>query len=208
MLSFQISQSSIINKLLISYDLPPALLTFSFERHERRMSTAWWGVREAENVPDCNRSYGGGEGLWWGSGVTQRVRGWKKRASSLRTLGPICTSPGMLKSRALHTGSSSQASVLPLSQSESLLPTLFTGKAEKQTVPIVEGGLCYQGERNILTEAGRFYTYRKGSYSHFTDSENHPRYTIRYSEYFRIWAPGRTGAVFQIPCPEFQQVCN
>lgn len=121
------------------------------------------GVREAQNVPDYNRSYSGGEGLWWGSGIMQRVRGWEKRASPLGTLGPVCTSPGTLRSRTLHTWSSSQASTLPLSQSESLLPTFFTGKAEKQAVPIVEGGLCYKGKCNILTEAGHFYPYRKGS---------------------------------------------
>ena len=44
MLSFQIAQSSITNKLLISYDLPPALLTFSFKRREQRMTMELVGV--------------------------------------------------------------------------------------------------------------------------------------------------------------------
>lgn len=75
-------------------------------------------------------------------------------------------------------------------------------------MPIVEGGLLYEGRCNILIEAGHFYSYKKGNYSHFTDTENHPKHTIRYSEYFRTWAPDRTGVLFLIPCPEFQQVCN
>ena len=44
MLSFQIAQSSITNKLLISYDLPPALLAFSFKRREQRMTMELVGV--------------------------------------------------------------------------------------------------------------------------------------------------------------------
>ena len=50
-LSFQIAQSSITNKLLISYDLPPALLTFSFERREQRMTMNWWGCQGGRECP-------------------------------------------------------------------------------------------------------------------------------------------------------------
>lgn len=44
-----------------------------------------------------------GEGLWPGSGVTQRVSGWEKGAPSLGTPGPVCILPSLLVSRELHT---------------------------------------------------------------------------------------------------------
>lgn len=43
-------KSSVTNKLLISYNLPPTLLTFSFERCERRMTLELVGVSERHRM--------------------------------------------------------------------------------------------------------------------------------------------------------------
>lgn len=64
-----------------------------------------------------------------------------------------------------------------------LLPSLE--KQKTKPVSIAEGGSCYEGRCSILMEAGHLCSYRKGNYSQFTDTENGPKYTIRYSEPFR-----------------------
>ena len=75
MLSFQIAQSSITNKLLISYDLPPALLTFSFERREQRMTMELGGVSGRQRMSQII------------TGVTVVARGWGEEVGLLRGWG-------------------------------------------------------------------------------------------------------------------------
>lgn len=77
-------------------------------------------------------------------------------------------------------------------------------KLKTKTVSTADSGSRYEGRYNILTEARHFYSY----FSHFTDTENNPKYTVRYSEHFRTWAADRTGALLQIPRLDFQEVCN
>lgn len=59
-----------------------------------------------------------------------------------------------------------------------------------------------------MTEARHLYYYRKSNYCHLTDTENNPKYTLDIQNILEPGLLKKTGALFQIPCPEVQQVCN
>lgn len=73
-------------------------------------------------------------------------------------------------------------------------------------MPKAEGGSLYEGrwEDAVFSEK-QGISIPLGRAIILTSHIQRTKYTIRYSEYFRTWAPDRRGALFQIPCPEFQQ---
>lgn len=79
MLSFQITQVFSNQQIADQLQLAPNTTHIFFWKMWAKDDLGIsGGVRKAQNVPDYNRSYSGGERLWWGSEVTQRVRGWEK----------------------------------------------------------------------------------------------------------------------------------
>lgn len=144
----------------------------------------WWkmtggDVREV-STGDYYRSWGSRHRTWWGSRLIYGVGGLPKNGPRLWELRTLCVYHQVGRWAGDFPGLYLLSHMLRVHH---LLPSLE--KQEAKTVSIGEGGSCYEGRCSILIGTGRLCPYRKGNYSRFTDTENNPKYTIRYSEHFR-----------------------